>query len=164
MRARAGWIWAVLVAVSGASCLFSTTAPRRTNQDGGGTTDPNRAVVTGVVRLRDHTDGHTRVAPDRAVRGLWYRRNEEGQSVQLWYDIVRTNGNGVYELACSDRRLQWVEVQTMICDYDPVTVECCLDVPPTCNTCDMWAASRSVSMAPGSRTQQDLVVNCEAVP
>lgn len=156
-----------VVALFASACLFSTTPPERPDGTPVVPPDPNLIQITGLVQLFDRTDYHTRAAVDWPVMAIWYKPDplRPGQLSIEQRTVVRSGNGGSYQVALSSRDVVAVEVQAIVCDYDPVEASCCVENPPCSGPqCQVWTAPRRLSVAPGVRLQQNLVVRCEHVP
>lgn len=125
--------------------------------------DPNEVVLTGRVQFFDRVDHMTRPAPGWMVTVAWFGadgdRDGQPDLVDTW--ITRAGMSGVYDVRFRSNTVVAAEMRAALCDYDPVLADCCLDIPPCPpSNCQIWGAIRRISVAPGQRFQQDLVVPC----
>lgn len=153
--------------VVGVSCLFSTTAPKRTPTPGE-PSDPTEVVLTGLVQFFDRSDGRTRSVPEWPVSVVWLGpdRTGDGQPDVVNRAVINSGPSGVYEARYRDRTLTTAEVKAAVCTYNPDQYACCLATPPECPTsqCQIWTTPRRLTVHPGQRSQQNVVVPCDHLP
>lgn len=144
-------------------CLFETTPPKRQGPPNEPPGNPNAAVVTGLVQLRDRADGRLSTAPGWTVLVNWYRRDTtgDGQPDIVGNAVIPADHAGVYHASNTASDIVRVAVAARLCTL-PEIPACCLEEFP-CNVpqCTaLWTVLRPRDVTPGAQVQQNLVVNC----
>lgn len=171
MRSRRELLFVGLLCACGlASCLFSTTPPKRSEPENAPPPPPapDVAAVGGSVRFYDRTDSHYQTAPGRMVLVQWYISDTAvpGGLKRLIRTQGPANASGAYRLEYKDSRLRAADVFSYLCDFSPNDMpDCCMDeIPcPECPT-NFYITPRRVNVAPGQLVQQDIIVPCDHAP